>query len=100
MRVSPKSGVDKRENLFRVIKSKTFRECEYRFGDCIVDKGVHEVFKFHLCRANGQRKCSYLAYQINYSFLMPNPNDPQQLLWKSTKRELTALDIIASDHVI
>ena len=31
---------------------------------------------------------------------MPSPNDPQQLLWKATKRELTALDIVASDRVI
>ena len=56
MRASPRQPLDKQENLYRVIKSKTFKECDYRFGDCIVDKGVHEVFKFQLCRANGQRK--------------------------------------------
>ena len=70
MRISPRPGIDKRENLFRVLKSKTFADCEYRFGDCIIDKGVHEVFKFQLCRANGKIKCAYIAYQIPYSFLM------------------------------
>ena len=41
------------QDYYNVIKSKKFKECEYKFGNAISDNGHVQVFKFHLCGSNG-----------------------------------------------
>ena len=54
------------------IKSKKFKECEYRFGDPLGETQIQQVFKFMLCGiSNGNRKSNYVGYQISYLYLMP-----------------------------
>ena len=49
-------------DYYNVIKSKKFKECEYKFGTAVSDNGYVQVFKFHLCGSNGQKKGCYAGY--------------------------------------
>lgn len=83
-----------------MIKSKKFGDCEYRFSEPIHETQTTAAFKFHLCRANGMRKATYLGHQISYETLMPSEADPSMAQWKAIKRELAALDIMSSSHIV
>ena len=90
-------------NYKHTIKSKKFQECEYRFGDPLGETDIQQVFKFSLCGANGNRKANYVGYQLNYNHLMPvisANGQPDYTNWKVIKRELAALDILSSPHIV
>jgi hypothetical protein len=49
-------------DYLHAVKSKKFKECEYKFGEALADNGYVQVFKFHLCGSNGLQKNCYAGY--------------------------------------